>query len=192
MGQNTSSSKYDAAIHLRLATPKDIPALESLIDESVRALSIGYYTPSQIESALINVFGVDTQLIADKTYFVVEAGASLAGGGGWSKRKTLFGGDQAKANTADALLIPGKDSARLRAFYVHPGWSRRGIGKLITQACETAARDAGFTQLELIATLPGQPLYEANGYRVVCPFEIPLPDNSSLPAFRMAKTLTAQ
>jgi GNAT superfamily N-acetyltransferase len=192
MVRNTSLNKSDAAIHLRLATPKDIPALESLINESVRALSIGYYTPSQIENALTYVFGVDTQLIADKTYFVVEVSGSLAGGGGWSKRKTLFGGDQAKATEADALLIPGKDAARLRAFYVHPAWSRRGIGRLITQACETAAREAGFTRLELIATLPGQPLYEANGYRVVCPFEIPLPDNLSLPAFRMTKTLSAQ
>ena len=189
MVRNNSLDKVDAAFHLRLATPKDIPALENLINESVRALSVDYYTPSQIESALTYVFGVDTQLIADETYFVVEVGGSLAGGGGWSKRKTLFGGDQAKASAADALLVPGKDAARLRAFYVHPAWSRRGIGRLITQACETAAWEAGFTQLELIATLPGQPLYEANGYRVVCPFEIPLPDNSSLPAFRMAKTL---
>ena len=190
MARNTSLDKSGAEIKLRLATPEDIPALESLINESVRVLSVGFYTPSQIESALRNVFGVDTQLIVDQTYYVVEAGGSLTGGGGWSKRKTLFGGDQAKPSAPDALLIPGKDAARLRAFYVHPAWSRRGIGRLITQACEAAARDAGFTQLELIATLPGQPLYEANGYHVVCPFEIPLPDNLSLPAFRMSKDLT--
>ena len=190
MVRNTNSDKFEAKLELRLATPQDIPALESLINESVRALSIDYYSPSQIESALTHVFGVDTQLIADKTNFVVEARPSLAGGCGWSKRKTLFGGDQAKATAADALLTPGKDAARLRAFYVHPAWSRRGIGRLITQACEAAARDAGFTRLELIATLPGQPLYEANGYRIVSPFEIPLPDNSSLPAYLMAKDLT--
>jgi GNAT superfamily N-acetyltransferase len=192
MVRNTNSDKFEAELELRLATPQDIPALESLINESVRALSIDYYSPSQIESALTHVFGVDTQLIADKTYFVVEAGGFLAGAGGWSKRKTLFGGDQAKATAADALLTPGKDAARLRAFYVHPAWSRRGIGRLITQACEAAARDAGFTRLELIATLPGQPFYEANSYRIVSPFEIPLPDNSSLPAFRMTKDLTAR
>jgi GNAT superfamily N-acetyltransferase len=87
------------------------------------------------------------------------------------------------------LLIPGEQPARLRAFYVHPQWSRRGIGKLITHACESAARDAGFTRAELIATLPGQPLYEANGYEIVGPFAIPLPDGLSLPAFRMAKNL---
>jgi len=176
-------------ITLRLATSQDVPALQNLIDQSVRALSIDYYSPAQIESALTNVFGVDTQLIADQTYFVAEAGAQIVGGGGWSKRNTLFGGDQAKSHETDALLKPGEQPARLRAFYVHPEWSRRGIGKLITNACETAARDAGFTSVELIATLPGQPLYEANGYEIDCPFEIPLPDGLSLPAFRMAKNL---
>ena len=182
----------DSPITLRLATPQDIPALRTLIDESVRALSVDYYTPAQIESALTNVFGVDTQLIADRTYFLAEAGeenGQIVGGGGWSKRNTLFGGDQAKSNEADSLLTPGEQPARLRAFYVHPQWSRRGIGRMITRACETAARNEGFTSIELIATLPGQPLYEANGYEIVSPFEIPLPDGLSLPAFRMAKNL---
>jgi N-acetylglutamate synthase-like GNAT family acetyltransferase len=181
------------AVNIRLATTADIAELTQLIDESVRRLSLHYYTPEQIESALRNVFGVDTQLILDQTYFVAEIEGQIVGCGGWSKRKTLFGGDQAKdqtnLNRADALLVPGRDPARLRAFYVHPRWSRRGIGKLITQACEAAAMKAGFTRAELIATLPGQPLYAANGYEVVCPFEIPLPDNLSLPAFRMGKDL---
>lgn len=180
----------DSPITLRLATSKDIPALQNLIDLSVRALSVDYYSPAQIESALKNVFGVDTQLISDQTYFVAEAGDRVVGGGGWSKRNTLFGGDQAKTNATDTLLSPGEQPARLRAFYVHPEWSRRGIGRLITKACETAAQNSGFTTIELIATLPGQPLYEANGYEIVCPFEIPLPDGLSLPAFRMAKSLT--
>ena len=178
-----------STITLRLATARDIPALQNLIDQSVRALSVDYYSRMQIESALKNVFGVDTQLISDQTYFVAEAGDRIVGGGGWSKRDTLFGGDQAKSNATDALLIPGEQPARLRAFYVHPEWSRRGIGRLITIACETAAQDSGFTRIELIATLPGQPLYEANGYEIVGPFEIPLPDGLSLPAFRMAKSL---
>ncbi|MFZ0063943.1 MAG: GNAT family N-acetyltransferase [Pyrinomonadaceae bacterium] len=182
----------DPTIKLRLATWQDIPALQTLIDQSVRALSVDYYTPEQIESALANVFGVDTQLIADQTYFVTEADGQIVGGGGWSKRQTLFGGDQAKSQGPDPLLIPGEQPARLRAFYVHPQWSRRGIGRLITKACETAARAAGFTAVELIATLPGQPLYEANGYEIVCPFTIPLPDGLSLPAFRMAKNLIAK
>lgn len=182
----------NSPITLRLATSQDIPPLQTLIDQSVRALSVDYYTPQQIESALANVFGVDTQLISDQTYFVAVAGGQIVGGGGWSKRKTLFGGDQAKSDETDALLIPGQQPARLRAFYVHPEWSRRGIGRLITKACETAARDAGFTAVELIATLPGQPLYEANGYEIVCPFEIPLPNSLSLPAFRMAKNLRSK
>jgi GNAT superfamily N-acetyltransferase len=185
-----------SAIHIRLATTDDIPALTNLIGESVRQLSLGYYSPAQIESALRNVFGVDTQLILDETYFVAEVDDQIVGCGGWSKRKTLFGGDQLKdqANLGqvDALLTPGTEPARLRAFYVHPNWSRRGIGRLITRACESAAWQAGFTRAELIATLPGQPLYEANGYQIVCPFEIPLPDNQSLPAFRMAKELVLQ
>jgi N-acetylglutamate synthase-like GNAT family acetyltransferase len=182
-----------SAIHIRLATINDIPALTQLIDESVRQLSFGYYTPAQIESALRNVFGVDTQLIFDQTYFVAEIDGQIVGCGGWSKRNTLFGGDQAKErsdlNEADSLLVPGSDAARLRAFYVHPRWARRGIGKLITKACEAAALAAGFTRAELIATLPGQPLYAANGYEVVCPFQIPLPGGAFLPAFRMSKKL---
>ncbi|HKR58912.1 MAG TPA: GNAT family N-acetyltransferase [Pyrinomonadaceae bacterium] len=179
----------NSQITLRLANTEDIPALSALIDESVRALSVEYYTPDQIESALTHVFGVDTQLILDQTYFVAEADGQVVGAGGWSRRNTLFGGDQAKLNENDSLLTPGKQPARLRAFYVHPGWSRRGIGRLITQACETAAVANGFTELELISTLPGQPLYTANGYEIVCPFEIPLPDGSFLPAFRMSKDL---
>lgn len=182
-----------SAVNIRLAITDDIPELAQLIDDSVRLLSLEYYTPAQIESALRNVFGVDTQLILDQTYFVAEIESQIVGCGGWSKRKTLFGGDQAKdqtnLNRADALLVPDKDPARLRAFYVHPRWSRKGIGKLITQACEAAALKAGFNRAELIATLPGQPFYAANGYEVVCPFEIPLPDNLSLPAFRMGKDL---
>ena len=185
----TSSS----AIRIRLATTKDIPSLTHLIADSVRQLSVKYYSSVQIESALRNVFGVDTQLILDQTYFVAEAEGQIVGCGGWSKRNTLFGGDQVKDPTklrdADALLVPGRDPARLRAFYVHPHWSRKGIGRQITQACESAALQAGFTRAELIATLPGQPLYAANGYEVVCPFQIPLPGDLSLPAFRMAKDL---
>jgi GNAT superfamily N-acetyltransferase len=179
----------DSQIRLRLANSEDIPALKTLIDESVRALSVNYYTADQIDSALTHVFGVDTQLIVDQTYFVAEADGQVVGAGGWSRRNTLFGGDQAKLKETDSLLTAGKEPARLRAFYVHPRWSRRGIGKLITRACEAAAIADGFTQLELISTLPGQPLYEANGYEVVCPFQIPLPDGTFLPAFRMSKEL---
>lgn len=182
-------SGSELSINLRLAVARDVPALQDLINESVRTLSISYYSPRQIESALTNVFGVDSQLIQDETYFVAEADGKLVGCGGWSKRNTLFGGDQAKTNPTDELLVPGDHAARLRAFYVHPQWSRRGIGKLITKACEDAAQDAGFTRLELIATLPGEPLYSANGYEIIRPFDIALPDGLSLPAFHMAKNL---
>lgn len=182
-------SDSETSITIRPARTQDIPSLQRLIDESVRALSISYYSSRQIESALTHIFGVDTQLILDETYFVAEVGMQIVGCGGWSKRNTLFGGDQAKNNQIDDLLKPGDDAARLRAFYVHPQWSRRGIGNLITRACETAARAAGFTKLELIATLPGEPLYSANSYEIVRPFEIALPEGLSLPAFHMEKRL---
>src|SRR5258708_3432211 len=114
-------------VQIRLATMADIPALEQLIRESVSALSAGYYTSGQIASALSHVFGVDTQLILDGTYFVAEIEAELAGSGGWSKRATLFGGDQSKAARIDSLLDPAAEPARIRAFYVHPRCSRRGV-----------------------------------------------------------------
>src|SRR6185436_9356670 len=115
-------------LKLRLATMADIPALEKLIRESVETLSSEFYTTDQIESALSHIFGVDTQLIADGTYFIAESGEMLAGSGGWSKRKTLFGGDRSKSSRADVLLDPLSEAARLRAFYVHPECSRQGVG----------------------------------------------------------------
>ncbi|MEO8286079.1 MAG: GNAT family N-acetyltransferase [Chloroflexota bacterium] len=178
----------DIDIQLRLATGKDIPALHELIPTSVRELSINYYTLAQIESAIIHIFGVDTQLIEDSTYFVAESDGQIVGAGGWSKRKTLYGGDQSKAE-ADPLLDPVHEPARIRAFYVHPDWARRGIGSRIIRACEGAARDAGFTRLELAATLPGEPLYAAMGYSVIERTSIPLPDGESLPIARMGKLL---
>ena len=177
------------AITLRLATMDDVPALQKLIAESVRALSLPYYSAREIESALAHVFGVDRQLILDATYFVAETEDQIVGCGRWSKRKTLFGGDQAHSVRVDELLSPDTDAARVRAFYVHPQWSRRGIGSQILEACEQAAVESGFTVLELIATLPGEPLYSAHGYDRVGPFEIPLPEGQSLPAFRMKKSL---
>lgn len=177
------------SVSIRLAAAEDIPALQELITASVRVLSTPYYDCAQIESALIHVFGVDRQLIQDETYFVAESYGQIVGCGGWSKRLTLFGGDQAKSDQVDELLQPVEDAARLRAFYVHPEWSRRGIGRQIVTACEKGAREAGFKKLELVATLPGEPLYSAMGYSRIEPYEIPLPDNQSLPAFRMEKRL---
>lgn len=175
-------------LDLRLATPADIPALRELIPASVQGLSAECYTPAQIASALTYLFGVDTQLIADGTYFVVASAGQIAGAGGWSRRQTLYGGDQAKAE-ADPLLDPARDAARIRAFYVHPAWARRGIGRRILGACEAAARAAGFTRLELGATLPGEPLYTALGFRVTERIQVTLPDGEALAVAKMEKTL---
>lgn len=165
-----------------------VPALEALIAASVRGLSIGFYTPEQIESALIHVFGVDSQLIADSTYFVAELDGQIVGCGGWSKRKTLFGGDQAK-EAEDNLLDPNTDAARIRAFFIHPDFARRGIGKLLIEACEAAAKEAGFRRLEMGATLPGEPMYRAVGYEVIERFDLPFPNGVVLPLVRMGKPL---
>lgn len=176
-------------ISIRLAVMEDVRALQQLIPVSVRALSTTYYDSPQIESALTYMFGVDTQLIRDKSYFVAEAEGQIVGCGGWSKRSLLFGGDQWKSDQDGTLLEPGKDPARIRAFYVHPHWSRKGIGRQIISACENAARDAGFKKLELVATLPGEPLYSARGYTIAEPIEMALPDGQSLSGFRMEKIL---
>src|SRR5262249_43405398 len=137
---------------LRLATPDDIPGLRALIEQSVRALSVGYYSAPQVERALRYVFGPDTQLIADRTYFVIEdeAGALVAAGG-WSRRRTLYGGDQMKG-VEDSLLDPTTAAARVRAFFVHPAWARHGLGRRLFERCAADAARAGFRALELMAT----------------------------------------
>jgi len=126
-------------VELRLATRADLPALRELIPTSVRGLAPGYYTPAQIEASILHLFGPDTQLVDDGTYFVVESEGRLVGCGGWSRRTTLFGGDQTKA-TADPLLDPARDPARIRAFFVHPAFARRGVGSQVMRACIDAAR----------------------------------------------------
>jgi GNAT superfamily N-acetyltransferase len=175
-------------VQIRHAQMEDVAAIANLIRDSVSVLSLPYYTAKQIDSALVHVFGPDTRLILDGTYFIAEADNQIAGSGGWSKRKTLFGGDQAKS-VADPMLDPVKDAARIRAFYVHPAWSRRGVATQILAACEDAARLAGFNRIELAATLPGEPLYLARGYRKCEPISIDTPDGESLPAFRMEKEI---
>lgn len=175
-------------MQIRVATFDDVPALERLIEQSVRALSAGYYSPQQIESLLAYVFGVDTQLIADGTYFVVEAEGRIAGCGGWSRRRTLYGGDKMKADEDD-LLDPKTEASRIRAFFVHPDFARRGIGRLLLAACEQAAGQAGFAALELAATLPGQPLYAACGFEAIEKIETTLPDGVRAPIVRMGKDL---
>jgi GNAT superfamily N-acetyltransferase len=195
---------------VRVATREDVPALREVIEASVRGLQAGDYTPRQIELALKGVYGVDTQLIADGTYFAVEAidaacpktGALDAGRskssmpkpalivacGGWSRRKTLFGGDQWSARQDD-LLNPALDAAKIRAFFVRPEWARRGIGTMILDACETAAKAAGFKRLEMGATLSGVPFYAARGYVALENVSVPLGEGESLPIVRMAKAI---
>ena len=174
---------------LRLATRADLPALHLLIPASVRSLSRDFYTEAQIESAIRFVFGPDTQLIADGTYFVVEADSgALVGCGGWSKRRTLYGGDQHKT-AEDPLLDPAQEPARLRAFFVHPDWARRGIASRIIDACVQAARTAGFSGLELVATLPGEPLYRAFGFEAQEQINAVLPDGVVVPFVRMTRAI---
>jgi GNAT superfamily N-acetyltransferase len=184
-----------ATIYVRVALQADILVLRALIDASVRGLQAQDYTPSQIENALHTVFGVDSQLIADGTYLVaestVEAGGSSAeslivGCGGWSKRKTLYGGDR-WSGRQDDLLDPLHDAAKIRSFFIHPEWARRGIGTMILDACEAAARSAGFTRFEMGATLTGVKLFQTKGYVAVEHVEIPVGNGVSLPIVRMEK-----
>ncbi len=190
-----------ANIHLRLAVPEDVPVLRELIDASVRGLQTQDYMPAQIEGALKTVFGVDSQLIADGTYIVAQAeptaiertGAQhaqpelmIVGCGGWSKRKTLYGSDH-WTGREDALLDPLRDAAKIRAFFIHPAWARHGVGGKILEACEDAARAAGFTRYEMGATLTGAKLFGVKGYVAVQRILIPLVNGESLPVIHMEK-----
>jgi GNAT superfamily N-acetyltransferase len=171
----------------RPATEDDIPALHALIALSVRELQAGDYSREQMDGALGTYLGVDTQLIADGTYFAVEAKAgTIVACGGWSRRRTLFGADRRPDRDA-SLLDPQIDAAKIRAFFVHPGWARRGIGSRILALCEDAARCEGFTRFEMGATLTGVPLYRRWGYRELERFEAPLANGLTLPIVRMAK-----
>lgn len=175
---------------LRLACEADVPALEALIPLSVRSLQAPYYSLAQMEAALGTVFGVDRQLIRDGTYFVAERDGAIVGCGGWSRRRSLYGGDAGRASASeDDLLDPERDAARVRAFFVHPAWARRGIGRSIMTAGERAIAEARFRTVDIVATLAGEPLYASFGYAVVERYEIPLAGGLSLPAVRMTKGL---
>jgi N-acetylglutamate synthase-like GNAT family acetyltransferase len=193
-------------IRIRKAVVADVPVLQRLIEASVRELQAADYTREQMDGALESVFGVDSQLIADGTYLVAEAriadetlgvengadekqsGAQwvIAGCGGWSKRKTLYGSDQWTARE-DTLLDPARDAAKIRAFFIHPAWARRGVGSKVLEACEAAAREAGFTRYEMGATLTGAKLFGVKGYVAVERIEVPLKNGLRLPVIRMAK-----
>ena len=181
-------------VRLRKAVPDDAPRMREVIEASVRELQTLDYSPAQIDGALKSVYGVDSQLIADGTYFVAEIldeknDAQIVACGGWSKRKTLYGGDQ-YVGREDSLLDPSSEAAKIRAFFVHPDWARRGIGSLILQACENAATIAGFTRIEMGATLSGIAFYQAKGYSQVEKQQVPLGNGEVLPIVKMAKDVT--
>jgi GNAT superfamily N-acetyltransferase len=193
---NNTKPRFDVKLKLqaaidwrpRLAHENDIPQLESLIPVSVRALQAPHYATAQMDAALGPIFAVDRQLITDGTYFVVESGMNIVGCGGWSKRRSHYGGDQRRAEP-DPELDPVRDAARIRAFFVHPNWARRGIGSSIMGACEKAIVGAGFQKVEIVATLAGEPLYVAFGYVVIKRYEIPMDGGLNLPVAELVKQL---
>jgi GNAT superfamily N-acetyltransferase len=146
----------------RIAAPSDAPALAEVMEAAIAELQKGFLDPAQIASSRM-IMGLDRQLLADGTYFIVEAEGSIAGCGGWSRRATLYGGDHTPGRDA-ALLDPATEAARVRAMYTHPPFARRGVGRLILDLCEAAARCEGFRRVELMATLSGRALYSQCGY----------------------------
>jgi GNAT superfamily N-acetyltransferase len=172
----------------RLAIPQDIPALEEVMDEAIAELQRAYLDEEQIASSRA-IMGIDTQLIDDETYYVVEAGGEIAGCGGWSRRATLYGGNQTPGRDGN-LLDPKVDPARVRAMYTSPRYARRGVGRLILSLCEAAAAAEEFTRLELMSTLAGEPLYTAYGFR---PIERLTDDTGGVPVplVRMQKPVDA-
>ena len=176
-------------VRIRKAIAADVPRLRQIIEASVRGLQAADYSPRQIEGALQSVYGVDSQLIADGTYLVADVSQTepvIVACGVWSKRKTLYGGDQ-YTGREDSLLDPSRDAAKIRAFFVHPAWARRGIGGMILEACENAAKAAGFTRLEMGATLSGVEFYKAKGYAELEKQAVPLGNGEVLPIVKMAK-----
>lgn len=176
--------------HLRAATSENVAGIRGLIDASVRGLQAGDYSAAQIEGALATVFTVDSQLIADGTYFVALAeSGELAGCGGWSFRKTLYGGDHQVEAIAPERLDPAVDAAKVRAIFVHPKFARMGLGSLILEAAEGAAVAAGFKRFEMGSTLTGVTLYRLKGYREVSRVMVPVGGGEKIEVVRMVKTL---
>jgi GNAT superfamily N-acetyltransferase len=179
------------AFQFRAATPTDIPAIQELIAASVRALQVEYSEPER-EAAIATVFSVDSRLIADGTYFLAFAeeppGCNrLAGCGGWSKRKTLYGGDHQVEAIQTELLNPAVDAAKIRAIFVHPEFARQGLGSAILKLSEDAAKAAGFSRFEMGSTLAGVALYTLKGYREIERISVPVGTAHSIQVVRMAK-----
>lgn len=172
----------------RIATRADVPAIRALMDRAIGELQRGFLTPAEIAASRA-VMGLDTQLIDDGSYFLVEQVGRLAGCGGWSHRATLYGGDHSAALRDARLLDPATDPARIRAMFTDPDFARRGVGRLILALCEAAARAAGFTRAEMMATLAGQPLYAACGYVPIEAVSAAPVDGVVVPLVRMGKGL---
>lgn len=175
------------SLRLRLAATADLPALKSLMNLAIGELLKPYLPPDGV-AASFEIMGLDSQLIADGTYFLVEEDGALAGCGGWSRRATLFGGDHSVGRDA-RLLDPTTEPARVRAMYTHPNFTRRGVGRLVLQACEAAARAEGFSACEMAATLAGEPLYAACGYAPLEHFSATTSSGYVVPLIRMGKAL---
>lgn len=173
---------------IRKARLEDRAAIEQLIEASARGLSREDYSDRQIEAAIATVFGVDTSLILDGTYFVAHHEGELLGCGGWSKRRTLFGGDQFTARDSSEL-DPDTEPAKIRALFIHPTWARKGIARAILSRCESEAKACGFRSLELMATLPGVKLYQASGYKGTERVEYEMRDGVKLKLVPMRKEL---
>lgn len=171
----------------RLALASDLTALRPLMHAAIDALQSSFLTPAQV-AASHAIMGLDTTLVADGTYYVIERDGALAGCGGWSRRATLYGGNHT-AGRDDALLDPARDAARIRAMYTHPAFTRLGVGKLVIGLCESAARAEGFRRAELVATLAGEPLYRACGYAQIERFDSAAVDGVTVPLVRMGKAL---
>ncbi|UAK25611.1 GNAT family N-acetyltransferase [Sphingomonas nostoxanthinifaciens] len=173
---------------VRIATQDDVASVNALTGRSIRALHSGAYDDATIETAIRHAYGVDWQLIIDRSYFVVEINGVVVGAGGWSFRKTIAGA-HGPDDPAGDRLDPSRDAARIRAFYVDPAFIRNGIGTLLLRTSETAAHGMGFARVELTSTLPAVPFYAIHGYDYVQPYRHPLPDGSSLKLILMAKQL---
>jgi GNAT superfamily N-acetyltransferase len=183
--------KIETEFQIRVAALADIPALQELIEASVRGLQRNDYTPAQMEGAIGYAFGVDTQLIDDGTYFIAtpaDAPETIVACGGWSRRRTLYGADHGPHREA-ALLNPATEAAKIRAIFVSPTFARRGLGTLILTHSEEAAQREGFQRLEMGSTLTGVPLYSLKGYREYERIAVPLPNGEVLPIVRMEKLL---
>jgi len=171
----------------RLAAPGDMPALTALMNAAIADLLPQFLPPAEVEASF-SVMGLDTQLIDDGTYFIVELDGAIAGCGGWSRRATLFGGNHTAGRDA-RLLDPASEPARVRAMYTSPAFTRRGVGRKILEMCESAARAEGFKSVELGATMGGKPLYEACGYKPIELMMVPTPNGVQVPILRMGKPI---